>query len=397
MPLNNADGPGDGTATCDQTLPFQFSARPVIGVPVSPTALQTEVEGHETAARLLDGYGGGLGESWIVQFTPFQRSTTDGWLPLGVSSSHPTAVHARADTHDTPLKNPPRSSGGFGTAWIDQPRPVQRSAATIPPFPPGPDPTAIQPLADQHDTLRNVTADTGRDLIASEALADAATGAAPKRHDNNATVPNVHRPARQSRGITAPDQTTRQPGYAAQSQRHETCIRRTTKRTAAARIEPRNPQANPTPLNPDNVTVRHPAQQRTTSGGGYRRRGTRSTSAGVPSSAHTPSGMNAASRLRPLSSPRRCRPGDRVAGEQSSACDTPRDPWPRQRSRGAAQLGPLLPRLLGPRPVACRWRSSRGRGSKSFTRRLACGPTRGTECAASPRPPDSRGARARLR
>jgi hypothetical protein len=75
---------------------------------------------------------------WIDQLVPFQRSTNPS----------PTAVQAVADGHDTPLSWLTGWPVGLGEDWIDQVLPFQRSAKVPWLLPP----TAVQATAEVHDT-----------------------------------------------------------------------------------------------------------------------------------------------------------------------------------------------------------------------------------------------------
>jgi hypothetical protein len=90
----------------------------------------------------------GLDMTWTDQLVPFQRSATKV-LPLAkLMGAGPTAMHAVAEVHDTPL-NDPDVPPGLGVVWTDQPVPFHRSASVVPP---GPPPTAVHAVAEVHDT-----------------------------------------------------------------------------------------------------------------------------------------------------------------------------------------------------------------------------------------------------
>ena len=85
---------------------------------------------------------GGFGAFWIVQLTPSQRSANG---PLGPD---PTAMQAVVDEHET-LFNA-LTALWVGVRWIVQLTPSQRSASCCPlPV----KPTAIQAVAVGHETL----------------------------------------------------------------------------------------------------------------------------------------------------------------------------------------------------------------------------------------------------
>src|SRR5262245_2743873 len=118
-----------------QRVPFHPSAR----VPAleAPAAVHADAEAHATLARKPPPCGG-LGVAWMAQRVRAHRSASV--LALGVKALEPpTAVHADADVHDTPLKTtPPR--GGLGVAWRLHLVPFHRSAR-VPAFEA---PTAVQ-------------------------------------------------------------------------------------------------------------------------------------------------------------------------------------------------------------------------------------------------------------
>ena len=93
------------------------------------------------------------GIGWRVQVVPFQCSA-NGTL-FESSTVAPTAVQKLREVHDTPFSVLP--AGPVGIRWIDQIEPFQRSARTPkkPMGPPkyGPLPTAMQALAEVHETL----------------------------------------------------------------------------------------------------------------------------------------------------------------------------------------------------------------------------------------------------
>jgi hypothetical protein len=66
----------------------------------------------------------------------------------------PTAVHDRADVHDTAESWPPAAPLGFGLGWTDHVLPSQRSArvSCTPEFEVSTLPTAVHASAEVHDT-----------------------------------------------------------------------------------------------------------------------------------------------------------------------------------------------------------------------------------------------------
>jgi hypothetical protein len=83
---------------------------------------------------------------------PSHRSTLLTVSPSESVTENPTAMHERADVHDTSssaFSSPPRDAG----RCIDQLRPLQRMASASPALSPSRrSPTAMQPLAAQHET-----------------------------------------------------------------------------------------------------------------------------------------------------------------------------------------------------------------------------------------------------
>src|SRR5215471_4822125 len=79
---------------------------------------------------------------------PFQRSASV--TPAVPLKEPPTAVQAVADAHDTPPRVLP--CAGLGVCWIDHVVPFQRSASVPVAVLAEELPTAVQALADVHDT-----------------------------------------------------------------------------------------------------------------------------------------------------------------------------------------------------------------------------------------------------
>ena len=78
------------------------------------------------------------------QVLPAERSTSTAVDPF--RSEYPTAVHAAADVHATPIKKP--SPAWLGVAWMRHRVPFHRSAS-VPAFEA---PTAVHDDADVQDT-----------------------------------------------------------------------------------------------------------------------------------------------------------------------------------------------------------------------------------------------------
>jgi hypothetical protein len=112
---------------------------------IVPTAVQSVLEVHATALKIPLGV---LGVVWIVQWSPSQASARAPG-PSGPKAD-PTAVQAVADGHDTPVRTPSEIDAGSGIVWEVQPDPLQRSAnssalGAI-------DPTAVHAVGAAHET-----------------------------------------------------------------------------------------------------------------------------------------------------------------------------------------------------------------------------------------------------
>lgn len=140
---------GSGVFWATQVVPSHLSTKsPLPYTCKGPTAVQ-RAELHETA--LSSPTGSGI--FWAAQVVPSHASATG---PTASSSkracSDPTAVHKLGE-HDTlvrPLSTPlPTRLGVF---WTAQVVPSHRSAKGAPTPPMSWDPTAVQALAELHDT-----------------------------------------------------------------------------------------------------------------------------------------------------------------------------------------------------------------------------------------------------
>jgi len=111
--------------------------------------VQAEDEVHDTAFRKLNCAPAGLGVAWMRHRVPFQCSAK---VP---AFEAPTAVHAEADVHATPLRKPPPAAG-LGMAWIRHCVPFHRSARSVEaPWLLTTWPTAVHAEADVQDTLNS--------------------------------------------------------------------------------------------------------------------------------------------------------------------------------------------------------------------------------------------------
>jgi hypothetical protein len=154
-----------GSCSDDQPEPFQRSASsPKRPVPIGPNpmATQNRIHGQETRlSAVMEGFGLG----WIDHLLPFQPSTSGS-----EARSPPTAVHAFGEAQETSYNTPPPSGAG-GISWINQRLPFQRSANGAGML----EPTAASPTAkharlDGHETVRSqdeVLAGIGIALIAN--------------------------------------------------------------------------------------------------------------------------------------------------------------------------------------------------------------------------------------
>jgi hypothetical protein len=101
---------------------------------------------------------------WIAHLVPFHVSASITLLEPEMES--PTAVQTVADVHDTPFSSLLVTPTGLGVGWIAHLVPVQ-DAANVPS---GPVPTAVHVVVDGHDTafrvLPVVTAGLGVDWMA---------------------------------------------------------------------------------------------------------------------------------------------------------------------------------------------------------------------------------------
>src|SRR5262249_12326709 len=91
-----------------------------------PTAEHAPADRHVTADRALSSAPAGLAVGWTDQELPSHasasvRGTLLAWYP-------PTAVQDVADGHDTPARKAPWLPAGAGACWSDHEVPSQRSA-----------------------------------------------------------------------------------------------------------------------------------------------------------------------------------------------------------------------------------------------------------------------------
>src|SRR5690349_20300994 len=93
----------------------------------------------------------GAGTCWMDHDVPSHRSARGDVLSR-LSRQDPTAVQAVAEVHDTLEKPPAAAPAGSGTGWMDHEAPSHRSASGPgSPEAMSPNPTAMQLLAEVHD------------------------------------------------------------------------------------------------------------------------------------------------------------------------------------------------------------------------------------------------------
>jgi hypothetical protein len=123
-----------GVGWMAQAVPFHRSARILRNPPpglAAPTAVHATAEVHDTPARPLDDEPPGLGVGWTAQAVPCHRSASDTTSPALLVTYCPTAVHAEADVHDTPLSPTFVAPPGLGVGVIDHAGVVAAPAAGV--------------------------------------------------------------------------------------------------------------------------------------------------------------------------------------------------------------------------------------------------------------------------
>jgi hypothetical protein len=161
--------------------PFQRSASG-IGEPlvISPTAMHFRADGHETPVSTLPSALAGMRARWMAHLRPFQRSASG--TRVSASSMYPTAVHALADVHDTPVSAPDLTPAGRRARRTVQAWPFQRSASgTSAPARLTDLPTATHFLAAAQDTPASESCWTGAFVLGAISPAGAADTAAGNR------------------------------------------------------------------------------------------------------------------------------------------------------------------------------------------------------------------------
>lgn len=152
-PFSNACHPGgNGVRRAIHRLPLNDAEAGVAASPVDkgggefPTATQAITVGHDTLSSSAPCLRRGIGST--VQCRPFQRAASS-LIPVAFWSLTPTAVHETVDGHDT-LTRPAEPSPFcvFHRARL-------KRCTKLKPTPPlvlAP-PTAVQALAEEHETL----------------------------------------------------------------------------------------------------------------------------------------------------------------------------------------------------------------------------------------------------
>src|SRR5215469_5368808 len=134
-----------------QLAPFQRSAsvraRPLLSWE-KPTAVHPRAEEHDTSSSSATGAPAGFWVGVMVHRVPVQNSASVAWLLLPVLNS-PTATQSRPETHETPVSSEPPVPAGRGLGWTAQRVPSHRSVSGRF-FPLAP--TAVQARALGHDT-----------------------------------------------------------------------------------------------------------------------------------------------------------------------------------------------------------------------------------------------------
>jgi hypothetical protein len=141
-----------GLVAIDHDDPFHDSTR-VWLVPLAlpkPTASQKAAPMHDTPLSSLSVDPVGFGLVLIVQDDPSHSSTSvAGPDPV---FAEPTAVQNELDVHETPLSVLSVDPLGLGLDLIVQDVPSQCSTRVIGPLPVSAEPTAVQSIALRHDT-----------------------------------------------------------------------------------------------------------------------------------------------------------------------------------------------------------------------------------------------------
>jgi hypothetical protein len=147
--------------------PFQRSTNDFPNV--APTAMHAFADTHDTPFREFATLGRRPRDAarWTDQLEPFHRSTNGMFRPFGPVID-PTTKHNLRAGHETPLSDT-RALDGMAIRWTDHCRPFQRSANGVlikrepDPIAVVTAPVAVHAVTDEHDTeLRPPWAPPGR-------------------------------------------------------------------------------------------------------------------------------------------------------------------------------------------------------------------------------------------
>jgi hypothetical protein len=207
--------PVPGLGTTDQLAPFQDSIRVLLVLaPEKPTAVHSVAETHDTPSRTLTWIDG-LGLGTTDQLAPFHDSIRVLLVPAPVPEE-PTAVQTFAETHDTLASE--LSDPGLGLGTTDQLAPFHDSirVAIAPPGRPTESPAAVHAVAETHDTpSRRLTWADGLGLSTTDQVRVCAPAGAPAASNTSpaSTAPaGSLLPASRKRRVRRPDLPVTRPG-----------------------------------------------------------------------------------------------------------------------------------------------------------------------------------------
>jgi hypothetical protein len=122
----------------------------------SPTAVQPVGDAHETPKKIEFAVPLGNGTTAADHLVPFQISLNPIPPSIPVRAAVPIATQLLADTHDMSASTAPARCGGSGAERLVQVLPFHASIRKDPPVFVLNEPTAMQFLADVHDTANKV-------------------------------------------------------------------------------------------------------------------------------------------------------------------------------------------------------------------------------------------------
>jgi hypothetical protein len=117
-----------------------------------PTEVQVADDVHDTPLSVLLAAPAGFWVFSSVQLCPSHTSASV------VAPDMPVAMQALAAGHDSPARTLLVAPAGFGVGWIDQRTPFHRSAKVTVRVVSRACPTAVQAVADEHDTALRAAA-----------------------------------------------------------------------------------------------------------------------------------------------------------------------------------------------------------------------------------------------